>query len=200
MKIEAIEYSGIPTSMRAMRNPMDSWAKGDSTWFNIGSADKELSIKLQVAGEEHAKHLRMVMISADITAPRYWWTEFDTYRFGVEKVSCSTMHKLMSKPLKMEDFEPCNNGCFSEQMIHTVDYLNELIKAYNTEKDQQAKRSIWEYAVQILPQSYLQKRTVQMSYAALRRMYRQRKGHKLREWQVFREWVEGLPNSWMITE
>lgn len=208
MKIETLEIGGMQPALRAMRNPMDSWGKSDSEFapkglfgpigFEVGEKDKELSEKLQQAGPEHCKHLRQIMVWADITAPRYWWTEFDTYRIGVEKVSCSTMHRLMARPIMMDDFDIDNKDSPGSQII--VHYLNDLMDEYRDTENPDKKKTIWRHIIQNLPQSYLQKRTVMMSYAALRNIYRQRKGHKLKEWQQFREWIESLPESWMITE
>ena len=206
MIIEMInEPQGFSQAMTAMRNPMDSWNKGDSYWdeddmneYCIGYKDKELSIRLQKAGPEHCKHLRMIYVWADISAPRYWWNEFDTYRNGVEKVSCSTMHKLMSRPLKIEDFE--SDGASHAHIAFVVDYLNMRIEAYNKSEDIDQKNNIWRGIIQALPQSYIQKRTVCMSYAALRNIVRQREGHKLVEWETFINWCKSLPNSWMIFE
>lgn len=219
MKIETLEVSGFRPALRAMRNPMDSWAKSDTAWhttaehyldeqfsividFLMGSADKGLSLRLQKAGPEHCKHLRMIMVYADITAPRYWWMEFDTYRNGVEKVSCSTMHKLTARPLTMDDFE--HDGLLDEVLEKFIELANNSIKHIKGEMPikttEEDRKNVWRGLIQGLPQSYLQKRTVMMSYAALRNIYRQREGHKLKEWAQFREWVESLPESWMITE
>lgn len=204
MNIKTIQTAGFKPAIIAMRNPMNSWGKGDTVFdtldTHIGEKDKELSIKLQKAGPEHCKHLRMIQVWADITAPLTWWKQFDCYRMGVEKVSTSTMHKLMSRELTLDDFEAANFDCYGGHLMATVEYLNELIRKYNATEDRDEKRALWEYAIQILPQSYLQKRTVMMSYAALRNIYRQREGHKLYDWEYFRRWVESLPESWMITE
>ena len=211
MLIETIEVCGFKGAMRGFRNPLNSWAKGDTYFIenienkkdytvHIGPKDKELSCKLQNAGPEHCKHLRMIMVWADITGERSWWTQFDTYRIGVEKISTSTMHKMMSRELTPDDFESCNGGCYSETLLHTIEYINELIREYNKETDIDIKRKLWEYVIQILPQSYLQKRTVMISYAALRNIVKQREGHKLKDWQVFIEWAHTLPESWMIFE
>ena len=211
MIIEMIrEPDGFSQAIEAMRNPMDSWNKSDSEWdydnvyefylgkYNIGEKDKELSVKLQKAGPEHCKHLRMIYVWTNITAPRYWWNEFDTYRAGVEKVSCSTMHKLMARPLEIEDFEHDSiNGEFLRKVIES---LNGSMTAYQLCKDPDHKKEIWRGIIQALPQSYLQKRTVCMSYAALRNIVRQREGHKLYEWEIFINWAKSLPNSWMIFE
>ena len=208
MNIEMIRNpQGFDQAIIAMRNPMDSWAKTDSEWnlssntepyFIIGDKDKELSIKLQKAGPEHCKHLRMIYVWADITAPRYWWTEFDTYRNGVEKVSCSTMHKLMARPLTKDDFE--HDGIRESFLEDVIECLNGSIEAFTLCKDPDHKKEIWRGIIQALPQSYLQKRTVCMSYAALRNIVRQREGHKLVEWEHFITWCKSLPNSWMIFE
>ena len=198
MKIKTLEVAGIHSALHAMRNPMDSWEKSDSVTGKVGEKDMELSKKLAKSGTEHAKHLRMIMVWADIKAPRYWWTEFDTYRVGVEKVSCSTMHKLMARPVEVDDFE--NDGISPIALDNVIDYINGDMNLYKNTSDPETKNILWRGIIQLLPQSYRQKRTVMMSYAALRNIYRQRKGHKLNEWQQFREWVEGLPESWMITE
>ena len=216
MKIETLEVGGFYSAVaHAMRNPMNSWEKSDSAWdrqeysgesgagaftedFMIGKADKDLSMRLQEAGPEHAKHLRMIQVWADITAPRYWWVEMSTYRYGVETVSCSTMHKLMARPLATDDFECDDKDSPGFQII--VQYLIDLMSEYRDTEDQKEKKAIWRHIIQNLPQGYMQKRTVMMSYAALRNIYRQREGHKLKEWQIFREWCESLPENWMITE
>lgn len=219
MEIKTIEFAGLRAALHGMRNPMDSWAKSDTVYhlttddypeeeipttidFTIGEKDKDLSKRLQEAGPEHAKHLRMIMVWVDITAPRYWWNEFDTYRAGVEKVSCSTMHKLTARPLRMDDFE--HDCLMDEHLEHFIDLANVSIAGIKDElgrkTNEEKKKILWRGLIQGLPQSYLQKRTVMMSYAALRNIYRQRKGHKLKEWQTFREWVESLPESWMIID
>lgn len=225
MKIETLEVTGFRTALHGMRNPWDSWDRSDTEYVMgtekhfatdgrliyklddvaemcVGKTDAALSKQLQLNGPEHCKHLRMIHASADITAPRFWFNEFDTYRAGVEKISCSTMHTLMRRPLTLNDFEPCNvDGEYvGSKVIEVMEYINILMESYNREKNPVTKRELWELVIQILPQSFLQKRTVQMSYQALRGMYRQRDKHRLKQWEIFREWVRGLPESWMITE
>lgn len=199
MKIETIDVAGFMPAIRAMRNPMDSWEKSDTAWDTVGEKDKELSKKLQNAGSEHCKHLRMIVVWADITAPRYWWNEFDTYRAGIEKVSCSTMHTLMKRKLELTDFEP-QEHTWSSNMAEIMEMINDMMDAWKEKEDKTEKKYIWNEIIRILPQSFLQKRTVMMSYAALRNIYRQREDHKLKEWSMFRFWIETLPESWMITE
>lgn len=150
-------------------------------------------MRLQKAGPEHCKHLRMIMVWADMSLPLTMHKQLDTYRAGIEKVSTSTMHTLMKHELTADNFEPCNDGCYGQRLLETIDYVNEMIRAYNAEQDPDAKKKIWEYVIQILPQSFLQKRTVMFSYAALRNIVRQRANHKLKEWHQFIDWVHTLP-------
>ena len=202
MTINTLLVDGFEPSIRAMRNPYDSWDKSDSGWleyeqgrrqFDIGQNDLELSMKLQNGGPEHAKHLRMIQVWADIKAPRYWWTEMDTYRAGVEKVSCSTMHTITKREFMMDDFE-YDDDKFAGQMIACAAFsMNTLRNAYMDEEDPDKKKKIWRIMIQNLPQSYLQQRTIMFSYAALRNIVRQRKGHKLKEWKQFIDWLYTLP-------
>ena len=221
MNITTLDVHGIMPAMHAMRNPMNSWDRADTCKVIkkledisddtpaydvldpeeviVGENDKKLSLKLQKAGPEHCKHLRMIMVWADIAAPRYWWQEFDTYRQGVEKISCSTMHKLTSREIVEDDFEfERGNGYSWHNIRESIVVLNEAINMYNKTEDSAEKEQIWRSLIQFLPQSYIQQRTVMMSYAALRNIVRQREGHKLREWKTFIDWAKTLPESWMI--
>lgn len=199
MEIKTRNVVGFEDALHAMRNPMNSWDKNDTTGIFIGPNDMELSKKLQKAGPEHCKHLRMIMVWADITAARYWWQEADTYRNGVEKISTSTMHKLTSRPLLFDDFE-YEPG--AEMAIGSViRSLNAKMKDYQNLKQTgfaDEAKDAWREIIQLLPQSYLQKRTVMFSYAALRNIIKQRTGHKLKEWKQFIDWCKTLPNSWML--
>lgn len=197
---EHTEVQGFEPALRGMRNPLDSWSRSDSrigsaegegTRFVLGDADRDLCRRLIEAGPEHAKFLRQIVCWTDIAAPRFWWIEFDTYRFGVEKNSCSTMHTIMKKPLSEEDFGP---GVPQD----TVAMLNRYRDAYRLSKSETEKKCYWRMLIEQLPQSYWQKRTVMMSYQAIRNICRQRRGHKLYEWQEFIEWADGLPESWML--
>ena len=215
MKIETLETAGFAPAFTAMRNPMNSWDRSDSDLkvaavdigdttetacsFSVGEKDKELSRKLATNGPEHAKHLRMIFVWANIECPRYWWQEADTYRFGVEKVSCSTMHKITAKPFEYTDFEynEKDHESYKDAMANAA-FMEDLRQAY-LKADEEHKKEAWYRIIRNLPQSYIQKRTVVFSYAALRNIYRQRKNHKLGEWHEFCDWVKTLPESWMIT-
>lgn len=191
MKIELTQVFGFEAAIRAMRNPWDSWDKSDSSFahymdgvpgkndnpenFILGPADAELSRKLTAAGPEHAKHLRMIMVWVDLTLPRYIWAEMDTYQHTV-KVSCSTMHKLKSRPIELEDFEGVVNLDF-------IDVLNCLIE------DEFPLETVKRH----LPEGYLQKRTFMTSYAQLLNIRRQRRTHGLKPWHKIADWVDDLP-------
>lgn len=196
IKIERTEVHGLEAAVRGMRNPLDSWAKSDSRYLDIdhyelGDADKGLAERLIIGGPEHATFLRLIQVWCDITAPRFWWTEMDRYRVGKEQVSCSTMHTLTRRNLRPEDF---TGDVFPE----TLDRLNSLMDGYWTETDAKVKTALWRQIIENLPQSYNQKRTVMMSYQALRGIVKQRRAHKLEEWHSFIKWAGGLPESWML--
>ena len=201
MRIEKTEVIGWEHAMRGMRNPYVSWDKSDSAFgdygFVIGENDMSLMINLAKAGTDHGKFMRFIVAYVDIEAPLYWWKQFMTYRMGVEVDSCSTMHTLGNRHVVMRDFE--NDGMTDEakRMLKraTVD-LNYLFDMYRDTGD----KSYIESAYKILPDSFKQKRTCMISYAALRNMYHARKNHKLKEWHIFCKWVEGLPYSELITE
>lgn len=197
IKIKTLEVAGIGPAIHAMRNPYDSWDKSDTRHGLIGEKDRELSEKLSDAGTEHCKHLRLCMVWAEVEAPLYWWKEFDTYRMGVEKLSCSTMHTIHSKPFEREDF---SHECLKP---YNYNWLDSMIERLNHERDkynssEHKDKESWYNIIQMLPSSYNQRRTVMMSYAALRQICKQRKGHKLKEWHDFRSWAFGLPEGWMI--
>ena len=212
MTIQTLLTAGVEQAIHAMRNPMDSWDYSDSEWeegvvslypdfakYIVGPKDKDLSERLQKAGPEHAKHLRMIMVWADIVAPRYWWTEFDTYRAGVEKLSCSTMHTITKRAFDASDFQQDDTELSQNAAILNATMMDMWREMYLDAKDDLAKqKEIWRCLIQNLPQSYLQRRTVMMSYAALRNIVKQRKGHKLDEWKWFIDWARTLPDSWMI--
>ena len=191
IEIKTVEVAGIGPAVHAMRNPYDSWALSDTHKGKIGTKDRDLSQMLADRGTEHCKHLRMCMVWAEITAPFYWWKEFDTYRAGVEKLSCSTMHTITKKPFTADMF----SGEVEPWMVQHLEVLRGFYLAAETPE---AKKVYWRRIIENLPSGFLQRRTVMISYAALRQICKQRKGHKLSEWHRFRRWAYTLPESWMI--
>ena len=193
IKIQTLETAGIGTAIHAMRNPYDSWSMGDTFQDKVGEKDKELSNRLSEAGTEHCKHLRLCMVWAEIEAPLYWWKEFDTYRMGVEKVSCSTMHTITKNKFTKAMF----TDEVDESVINWLEVERGFFLVAETE---QQKRVYWRQIIENLPSGFIQRRTVMLSYAALRQICKQRKGHRLTEWGDFRKWASTLPESWMIIE
>lgn len=217
MKFENTEVFNFKGALRGMRNPKNSWDRSDSSFetdnIYIGENDMRLAKTLIHGGSEHRKFLRQIIVSVDITAPLYWWKEFDTYKVGTTANSTSTMHKITSKPITLDCFEIddyCSDisvkkvnqfevvdpkfvahwhmDMFIENLIEK---LEDLRQSYIETKD----KSYWKELIRWLPESWLQTRTVTMNYENLLAMYRQRENHKLTEWNSFREWVETLPYS-----
>lgn len=202
IKIENVQINGWESALRGMRNPMNSWDKADTTYGvlgdenyddlapRIGENDLGLMKRLSSAGTDHAKYERFIDVTCDITAPLYLWKELDTYRAGVEKNSCSTMHKIQAKEFTLDDFS-CEHleGTRLDCLINTIDNLNEARIAFLETKD----KDFWWQMIQLLPSSYNQKRTCKISYQALKNMYLARRNHKLDEWRIFCTWAETLP-------
>lgn len=208
MKFENTEVWGFEHAIRGMRNPMESWDKSDSGYvdkrfndqFYIGPNDMKLMKKLINAGPEHRKFLRQIFISVDITAPLYWWKEFDTYKVGTVTDSCSTMHKLKDTPITMDCFEMSGHEDITmvlNAVVKTHDFWYWLIDAleYLRQKYLETKdKRYWKELIRLLPESWLQKRTVTMSYENVANMYSQRMNHKLTEWsKSFIQWADNLP-------
>ena len=205
MKFENTEVWGFEHAIRGMRNPLESWNKSDSVFkgyngkienTSIGKNDLELMQKLIKAGSEHRKFLRQIFVAVDITAPLYFFKELDTYKVGTVANSTSTMHKLASTPItidcfEMGDFTPfIDNFKIDLSWRTVVSYLEQLRQKYNETKD----KRYWKELIRLLPESWLQKRTVTMNYENILNMYRQRKNHKLTEWsKSFCDWVKTLP-------
>lgn len=205
MKFENTSVYNIYNAIIGARNPMNSWNKSDSVFngFNgkientvIGKNDLALMQKLIKAGSEHRKFLRQIFVAVDITAPLYWWKEFDTYKIGTVSNSTSTMHKLASTPItmncfEMDDFTPFIDNFKIDLSWQTiVTYLEQLRQKYNETKD----KRYWKELIRLLPESWLQKRTITMNYENILNMYWQRKNHKLTEWsKSFCDWVKTLP-------
>lgn len=231
LKIEKTEVVGWEAAVRGMRNPMNSWDQSDSHYesealeyhdlsgdptkvylvdkYVLGSNDLDLIMKLRAAGIDHRKFMRMLIVSLDITAPLYWWKEFDTYKVGTVANSCSTMHKIAAKEFTFDDFSHeklINSACMEIQEQHirlspiqtlatTIECLNSYRDLYLQTKD----KKYWWQMIQLLPSSYNQKRTIMLSYEVLANIYKSRRHHKLDEWHTLCDWIEGLPYSEMIT-
>ncbi len=217
IKIEFETTYGWEDAIRGMRNPMNSWKASDSLFsfddlqgyeFCIGENDLALMNKLIKAGTDHSKFMRMIIVTCDITAPMYWWKEFDTYKVGTVRNSCSTMHKIYEKEFIINDFShdhltesfTDNIGTLCKSETETVlkiviNCLNFMRERYLYTKDKQ----YWYQIIQLLPSSYNQRSTVQLNYQVLRNMYHSRRNHKLDEWHDFCRWIETLPYSELIT-
>jgi hypothetical protein len=226
IKVENDKVWGFEHAIRGMRNPMNSWDKSDSCWtlkedespinpndepfFEVGKNDLGLMKRLYKAGTEHRKYLRQIFVSMDITAPLYWWKEFDTYKVGTVANSCSTMHKIAAKEFELDDFsweQLLNSGCdlieytwqngSFKKMVQPLQLLTDfIIPSLNVcrEKYLETKdKKYWWQLIQLLPSSYNQKRTVTMNYENVATMIRQRTGHKLDEWRNFVEILKDLP-------
>lgn len=193
MEFEKTEVFNFEGALRGMRNPMNSWSRADSKEENgkfvIGEKDLDLAQRLIKAGGEHRKFLRQIFVSVDITAPMFWWSEFDTYKISTVSNSTSKMHKLASTPITRECFE--HPESMSEEIINICESLR---NDYNSEKDPENKKIIFETLVANLPCGWLQKRTITMNYENVRNMIKQRKNHKLSEWRNdFISWAKTLP-------
>ena len=201
LKIENVYTSGWKAAIRGMRNPKNSRAQIDSAVVNgngfvVGNNDYDLMYRLASAGTDHGKFMRMITVYLDVTAPLYWWKEFDTYKVGTVANSCSTMHKIHSKEFTLDDFSHEQLNEKSLYMLNeTVRYLNAVREAFVETKD----KEYWWQMIQLLPSSYNQRRTVMLNYAVLRNIYHARKDHKLDEWHTFCDWIESLPYSDLIT-
>jgi hypothetical protein len=234
IKIEKVDICGLEPAIRGMRNPMNSWEKSDSgigckngtceecnfkpeycgcaIVYAAGPNDLKLMKKLAKGGSVHAKYRRMITVYLDITAPLYWWKEFDTYKIGTVANSCSTMHKIHEKEFTLDDFSHehlfndnavnvymptgdfrCINN--TQWLMLTCDLLNGMRNAYLETKD----KSYWWQMIQLLPSSYNQRRTIMLNYEVLVGIYEHRRDHKLDEWREFCKWIETLPYSELIT-
>ena len=195
LKCERTSVMNFENAIRGARNPLNSWARYDSKTlpdgtFEFGPQDLDLAKRLAKAGSDHRKFLRMIFVSVDITAPLYWWKEFDTYKVGTVANSCSTMHKIHSKPFTLEDFSTDHMNEFAlASMQRTVEDLEKLRLDYNESKD----KAVWYSLIQLLPTCYNQMRTVTMNYENLISMYYARKDHKLEEWHTYCDWIKTLP-------
>ena len=207
IKFEHIEIVGWEAAIRGMRNPMNSWKISDSEYefgreFNIGKNDWDLMNRLRNAGTDHRKFMRMITVYVDITAPLYWYKEFDTYKVGTVANSCSTMHKIADKKFRFSDFScehignvPNKDVSYYRALDYTIMVLNDARQKYLETHD----KAYWWQMIQLLPTSYNQKRTVMLNYEVLANIYKSRNNHKLDEWRDFCNWIEKLPHSELIT-
>ncbi|MCD7748304.1 MAG: hypothetical protein LUI61_08250 [Firmicutes bacterium] len=182
-------------AMRGARNPLNSWARSDSAYdengnYILGKNDLDLAVRLRRAGSDHRKFLRQVIVSADITAPIYWWKEFDTYKVGTVANSTSTMHKIHSKPFERDDF---SHDHMTEEALSALDSMIAFLEGERQKYLLAKEKAYWYNMIQLLPSSYNQTRTVTMNYENLINMYHARKNHKLDEWHTFADWVATLP-------
>ena len=202
IKIEKTEVMNMEAAIRGARNPMNSWDRSDSYTdsegtFIVGGSDRELCHRLAVSGPDHRKFLRQIFVSVDITAPLYWWKEFDTYKVGTVANSTSTMHKIHSKPFDRDDF---SHDRMSDEALACLDSVISFLEARRQEYVETREKAFWEDIIQTLPTSYNQKRTLSMNYENLVNMYYARYNHKLSEWHEFCAWIETLPmaREWIL--
>ena len=222
IRIENVETIGWEHAIRGMRNPKNSWDNSDSKvcagrefglcdncsekeksdcinngGFLVGKNNHKLMMALRNAGTDHRKFMRMIAVYLDITAPLYWWKEFDTYKVGTVANSCSTMHKIHDKEFTLEDFSVERSDMLTQDVFlqHIIPVLEIQRKLYLESKSEKA----WNSMIQLLPSSYNQKRTVMLNYEVLANMYKSRKNHKLKEWRYFCTWIRDLPYSELIT-
>lgn len=195
---EHTEVFGIEAALRGMRNPMNSWDRSDSgassnsLIFSIGQADLDLAKRLFKAGQPHRKYLRQIFLTVDISAPRYWWQEFDTYKVGTTANSCSTMHKLYHKEFTLDDFEIGETD--DEEIKNTIISICKVLNKYREKYLETKDFNLIRQMKKILPESYIQKRTVSMNFEVLLNMVEWRKTHRLPEWRIdFMNWVKTVP-------
>lgn len=207
IKVENIDIWGFEHAIRGMRNPKNSWEKSDSGYergtendidrefyFKIGPNDMKLMQTLFKGGTEHRKYLRQIFVSMDITAPLYWWKEFDTYKVGTVSNSCSTMHKIAAKEFEFADFSHEHLLASPKTTLYaTINELNRWRGIYLKESDPDWKKKFWWQMIQLLPSSYNQRRTITMNYENVFTILRQRRGHKLDEWNTLCDIFETFP-------
>ena len=188
LTIENVEIFGYKAAIRGMRNPMNSWSKSDSNADLIGQNDEQLMLALAKAPEER-KYLRMIHVQFDVTAPLYWWKEFDTYKVGTVANSCSTMHKIHEKEFTLDDFSHEHLDRFSTEVLGwTIKALNGSREDYMKSKS----KDDWWQMIQLLPSSYNQRRTIDLNFEVLLKQYRERKNHKLDEWHIYCDWIKEI--------
>ncbi len=204
IKIERCAVMNMEGAIRGARNPMNSWAKSDSYTmedgtFVVGDADRDLGHRLAVSGSDHRKFLRQIIVSVDVTAPMYWWKEFDTYKVGTVANSTSTMHKIHSKTFERDDF---SHEKMSPEALSCLDGIISFLESARLKYVETKEKKYWDDMIQILPSSYNQMRTLTMNYENLVNMYYARRNHKLTEWHEYCAWIETLPlaDDWLLVK
>lgn len=195
IKLERFSVMNLENAVRGARNPMNSWAKSDSGYgpageYLLGENDLSLCRRLCRAGSDHRKFIRQIFVGVDITAPIYWWKEYDTYKVGTTANSTSTMHKIHAKPFELQDFS-CDH--MNAEALAAMRTFLETLEMLRTRYVETKDKADWYSIIQLLPSSYNQMRTCTMTYENLRNMYFARRSHKLEEWHTFCRWVESLP-------
>lgn len=217
IKLENTDVMNMDNAIRGMRNPMNSWQKSDSYQsdftndgkggFVLGENDLKLAQSLAHNGSDHRKFLRQIMVSVDITAPRYWWAEFDTYKVGTVANSCSTMHTIHKRDLTLDDFSHeklidhgdkralcyLNDGYYSSTPKDVLENIIDALNIYRRSYIETGDKTYWYQMIQLLPSSYNQLRTVTLNYEVLLNQYHARNAHKLSEWLDYCEWIKTLP-------
>lgn len=205
IKLERTSVMNLDNAIRGARNPMNSWARSDSRYdesgrFIVGPADLDFGHRLAVAGSDHRKFLRQVFVSVDITAPLYWWKEFDTYKVGTVANSTSTMHKIHAKSFERDDFSHDRLDAGGLALLDaTIAYLEAEREKFLSNSDD---RQPWHNMIQMLPSSYNQMRTVTLNYENLMNIYYARRHHKLAEWHTLCDWILTLPcaDAWICVK
>ena len=195
IQLERCSVMNLENAMRGARNPLNSWARGDSYYdeagnYILGENDLGLAMRLRKAGSDHRKYMRQIFVSVDITAPLYWWKEYDTYKVATVANSTSTMHKIHSKPFSREDF---SHDHMTEEALAALDRMIEVLEQLRLRFVETKEKDAWYSMIQLLPESYQQLRTCSFNYETLVHIYFSRRDHKLAEWHTFCDWITSLP-------
>jgi hypothetical protein len=195
IKCERTSVMNFDNAMRGARNPLNSWARYDSSFdedgnFVFGENDLSLAKRLAYAGTDHRKFVRMIFVSVDVTAPMYWWKEYDTYKVGTVANSTSTMHKITSKPFELSDF---STDHMNEEGIKAIEEVIRVLEDLRLQYLETKDKTIWYTIIQLLPSSYNQMRTCTLNYENLANIYYARRNHKLQEWHTYCDWILELP-------
>ena len=195
IQLERCSVMNLENAMRGARNPLNSWARSDSYYdeagnYILGENDLGLAMRLRKAGSDHRKYMRQIFVSVDITAPLYWWKEYDTYKVATVANSTSTMHKIHSKPFSREDF---SHDHMTEEALAALDRMIEVLEQLRLRFVETKEKDTWYSMIQLLPESYQQLRTCSFNYETLVHIYFSRRDHKLAEWHTFCDWITSLP-------